>query len=517
MLRETEPTANTNPDYHAEPSTSELTASATDMMTGNASSGTPNQEVPSQEPPIQETSSQTLQTRETASPHLPLTADGQVRPQTSPQANGLWPVFRNRNFLTLWTGQVFSQMADKIYLVLMIAIISSSFKSPEQTISGWVSAIMIAFTIPAVLFGSLAGVYVDRWKKKPVLVWTNILRGALVACLPALLWVTQGWDVLGLPVGFYILLVVTFLISTLTQFFAPAEQAVIPLIVKEENLLPANSLYTTTMMASVIVGFAVGEPLLALADTLLAPLDQGTGVGKSVLVGVSYAIAGILLILITTNEVKAEPTQDTNPWVDIKDGIDYLQQQVQVRSALIQLIVLFSVFAALAVLAVRLAEVIPTISSSQFGFLLAAGGVGLAIGAVLIGQFGQRFSRPQLGLAGSLGMAATLTGLSIAPAQLWPSLGLLGGLGLFGAMVGIPMQTTIQEKTPEDMRGKVFGLQNNVVNIALSLPLALAGIAETFLGLRAVFGLLAVLVAMGGFFTWSLVKASLETDLAEAS
>ena len=133
MLRETEPTANTNPDYHAEPSTSELTASATDMMTGNASSGTPNQEVPSQEPPIQETSiqetsSQTLQTRETTSPHLPLTTDGQVRPQTSPQANGLWPVFRNRNFLTLWTGQVFSQMADKIYLVLMIAIISSSFK-----------------------------------------------------------------------------------------------------------------------------------------------------------------------------------------------------------------------------------------------------------------------------------------------------------------------------------------------------------------------------------------------------
>ena len=183
--------------------------------------------------------------------------------------------------------------------------------------------------------------------------------------------------------------------------------------------------------------------------------------------------------------------------------------QVQVRSALIQLIVLFSVFAALAVLAVRLAEVIPTIKSSQFGFLLAAGGVGLAIGAVAIGQFGQRFSRSQLGLAGSLGMAATLTGLSLAPAQLWPSLALIGGLGFFGAMVGIPMQTTIQEKTPEDMRGKVFGLQNNVVNIALSLPLALAGIAETFLGLRAVFGLLAALVSVGGFFTWSLVNASL--------
>lgn len=424
--------------------------------------------------------------------------------------SGLWPVFRNRDFLTLWSGQVFSQIADKIYLVLMIAIISTSFKSADQTISGWVSAIMIAFTIPAVLFGSLAGVYVDRWRKKPVLVLTNMLRGLLVATLPVALWATSGWLVLGLPVGFYILLAVTFLVSTLTQFFAPAEQAVIPLIVKERNLLPANSLYTTTMMASVIVGFAVGEPLLAFADTWLAPIDRGTGVGKSVLVGVSYAIAGLLLLLMNTNESKVDDSLETaHPWEDIKDGLAYLQKQVQVRSALIQLIVLFSVFAALAVLAVRLAEVIPTISSSQFGFLLAAGGVGLAIGAVLIGQFGQRCSRPQLALMGSLGMATMLSGLSLAPAQLWPSLGLIGGLGLFGAMVGIPMQTTIQEKTPEDMRGKVFGLQNNVVNIALSLPLAIAGIAETFLGLRIVFGLLAMLVAVGGFVTWSLVKASL--------
>ena len=434
----------------------------------------------------------------------------------STELGGLKPVFRNRNFLALWSGQVFSQIADKIYLVLMIAIISTRFKSPDQTISAWVSAIMIAFTIPAVLFGSLAGVYVDRWRKKPVLVITNVARGLLVVVLPVALWLTQGWQIAGLPVGFYILLVVTFLVSTLTQFFAPAEQAVIPLIVKERNLLPANSLYTTTMMASVIVGFAVGEPLLAIADQWLAPIDQGTGVGKSVLVGVSYAIAGVILLLMTTQETKIS-SEPARPWADIKDGLAYLKKQAQVRSALIQLVVLFSVFAALAVLAVRLAEVIPTISSSQFGFLLAAGGVGLAIGAVAIGQFGQRFSRAQLSLTGSLGMAATLAGLSISPAQLLPSLLLISGLGFFGAMVGIPMQTTIQEKTPEDMRGKVFGLQNNVVNIALSLPLALAGIAETFLGLRTVFGCLAGIVAIGGVFTWVLFREGAEISASNPS
>ncbi len=64
---------------------------------------------------------------------------------------GFLPVLKNRNFLTMWSGQVFSQLADKIYLVLMIAIISTRFQASNQSISGWVSAIMMAFTIPAVL------------------------------------------------------------------------------------------------------------------------------------------------------------------------------------------------------------------------------------------------------------------------------------------------------------------------------------------------------------------------------
>ena len=64
------------------------------------------------------------------------------------------------------------------------------------------------------------------------------------------------------------------------------------------------------------------------------------------------------------------------------------------------------------------------------------------------------------------------------------------------------MQTTIQMETPSQMRGKVFGLQNNVVNIALSLPLALVGIVESFIGLKAVFLALAFLVLSGGLFTW---------------
>lgn len=423
--------------------------------------------------------------------------------------HGFLPVLRNRNFLVMWAGQIFSQLADKVYLVLMIMLISSHFQSPDQSISGWVSSIMVAFTIPAVLFGSVAGVFVDHWSKKGVLVVTNLLRGALVLGIPPLLWLSGGWAAgSAMPIGFVILLGITFLVSTLTQFFAPAEQAAIPLIVERKHLLSANSLYATTMMASIIIGFAVGEPLLAIADSLFNRISYSSpDIGKELLVGVSYAIAGILLSSLQTREkVNHAELPPPHVWDNIRDGLRYLRDHAVVRAALTQLVILFSVFAALAVLAVRLAEVMPAIKASQFGFLLAAGGVGMAIGALIVGHKGQRISRNTLSLCGSLGLGVSLAALSIFTQQLIPTLLVLATLGIFASMVAIPMQTTIQEQTPEEMRGKVFGLQNNATNIALSLPLALAGVAESYLGLNIVFLGLGGLAIAGGIFAWSISR-----------
>jgi MFS family permease len=414
---------------------------------------------------------------------------------------GTFGVLKNRNFVILWSGQIFSQLADKVNLVLMIAIIESQFQSENQSISGWVSAITIANTIPAVLFGSLAGVYVDRWHKKDVLVITNILRGLLLLSLPFLLWLTRGQVVANLPLGFEILLVVTFLVSALGNFFSPAEQSAISMIVDKPNLLSANSLYTTTAMGSLIVGFAIGDPILALADSVGASVGLGVNIGKELLVGASYALAGIVLLLLRTGETKQLPTGD-EPHVlaDLKDGVRYLGENKQIKGALIQLVILQSIIASMTIVAVRMAELLPEIKASQFGFLLAAGGVGMALGAVGLNYVGEKFTRAQLSLYGSIGVACSLVGLSFSQ-SLWLSLLCLVGMGVFSASVAIPSTTTIQSETPEEMRGKVFGLQNNAVNIALSLPLALTGLAETAIGVPAVLIGLATISAVGGIFT----------------
>lgn len=427
----------------------------------------------------------------------------------SSENTGFGVVLRNFNFIRLWGGQVFSQIADKVYLVLMIMMISHRFESPDQSISGWVSAIMVAFTIPAILLGSVAGVYADRHPKKTILVLSNLLRSALVLLLPLLLPLCAGLTWEHIPLGFYVLLLVTFLVSTLTQFFAPAEQAIIPLIVEKPALLSANSLYTTTMMGAMIVGFAVGEPLLEWANHWVAML-AGWNSGEALFVGSCYGLAGVTLLGVITSEATPSPTIDRfqpSVWQEIQEGWRYLQQNLVVRQALLQLVVLFSVFAALAVLAVRVAEVIPQLESEQFGWLLAIGSLGMGIGAFVVGHSGDRFQRSGLVRTGSMGMAVSLLGLAIvlglhrAPFnELSGVLICITSLGFFAALMGIPLQTTIQEETPADMRGKVFGLQNNGVNIALSLPLVLASVAEQTLGLGWTFGLLAIGVMLGSFW-----------------
>ena len=123
-------------------------------------------------------------------------------------------------------------------------------------------------------------------------------------------------------------------------------------------------------------------------------------------------------------------------------------------------------------------------------------GVGLALGAVAVAQIGHRFNRRVLASTGLGTIAWSLVLLGQLRGNLVVTLVLCTLLGVGSALLAIPAQTTIQEDTPEDQRGKVFGLQNNLINIALSLPLALAGTVVSRYGLLPVLWGLAALAAL---------------------
>ncbi|MBD1905860.1 MFS transporter [Funiculus sociatus GB2-A5] len=399
-----------------------------------------------------------------------------------PSGSGFHALLKNRPFMVLWVGQILSQIADKVFFVLLIALLSEYQFAPEME-NSMRSALMVAFTLPAILFGSAAGVFVDRFPKKKVMVASDLLRFGLTILIPLL------------PQKFSILLVITFLSSAVTQFFAPAEQAAIPLMVRRENLMTANALFTTTMMGSLIVGFAVGEPVLSLARSL------GGESSQEFLVGGFYLLAAIISMFVKIKDPAViNPQAAINPISDLKAGLRYLWQNRLVRNAMFQLVILYSVFAALTVLAIDLSEKLG-LKSEQFGFLLASAGVGMVLGAGILGHWGDRFHQKPLPLFGFLSMAFVLGVFSFTH-RLWLGLGLSAFLGLGASLIGVPMQTLIHQQTSESMRGKVFGFQNNVVNIALSLPLAIAGPLTDKFGLRGVLLAMSIVVSVVGIWAW---------------
>lgn len=384
--------------------------------------------------------------------------------------------------MVLWFGQVVSQVADKVFFVLLISLLEN-YQPPPGFENSMRSALMIAFTLPAILFGSAAGIFVDRLPKKQVMIVADILRAVLMLLIPLL------------PKQFLILLVITFLISSVTQFFAPAEQAAIPLLVRRENLMSANALFTTTMMGSLIIGFAIGEPVLSLVKTWAGEDSQ-----EFFVAGV-YLVAALSGFFVTIKEKKLNTNNlAIHPWNDFKEGLRYLWKNRLVRNAMMQLTVLYSVFAALTVLAFSLAERIG-LKPTQFGFLLAAAGIGVVFGAGILGNWGDRFHHKPLPLIGFVSMAFVLVVFTFTK-HIGLGLALSGLLGLAASLIGVPMQTVIHTSTEETMRGKVFGFQNNVVNIALSVPLAVAGPLTDRLGLGVVLVGMSFVVSVAGIWAW---------------
>src|SRR5204863_1722411 len=120
-------------------------------------------------------------------------------------------IWHNREFLLLWLAQAISQTAQNAIWYGIVVLVQQLINSSTQ-----LSLAVLTLIIPSVIFGVLAGVYVDRWDKRKVLIATNVIRGG-IAFSYALFGLFQ------LPLG--LLFLVNFLFSTVGQFFAPAETA----------------------------------------------------------------------------------------------------------------------------------------------------------------------------------------------------------------------------------------------------------------------------------------------------
>lgn len=428
-------------------------------------------------------------------------------PPRGMQDTGVAAVLADHDFRWLWLGQICSQLADKFYIVLMVFLIAQHWVStpaggpaltgaaaalrvdlPEtraQLITLLATGIYVANTLPAVFLGAVAGVWVDRWPKRRVMVASNGLRALLVLLVPLSLLDGPLW--LGLSWGYWALLGLTLVESSLTQVFTPAEQAAITNLVPPSQLLAANSVYQTTSMATTIVGFALGEPILRLLNGALTRV--GVGSGEFLLLPLCYLAAALAISRVRRHDVPRRRQRSLRR--ELGEGVAVLRQRPRLAWAMLQLVLLYSLLAALTVLAISLAAAVPGLGPTRFGVPLAMSALGLAVGALTVAQLGQPIGRHRLAATGLALIGWSLLLLGRLLGSLPFTLLLCAVLGVGAALLAIPTQTTIQEGTPRSQRGKVFGLQNNLINIALSLPLVLAGATVSRWGLLPVLQTLA--------------------------
>lgn len=435
------------------------------------------------------------------------------------KARGYGALFANKDFCMLWVAQIFSQFADRIIFVVFVTIIAINF-DPSGRSTSLQSWLYIAFTIPAILLTAIAGVFIDKWNKKAIMITTNLLRGITILLLPLF------------DKTLITLYALAFIMSSVTQFFVPAEAAIIPSVANKYQLLTANSLFTTTMMASLIFGFALGDPMINILGI------------KSVHFGIAlfFFLAAFSLFFVKYKSVgKTEEQNNSKFWDDLKEGLIYIKNTRLVRSAMLKLTALFSIIVMLSIMSIGLSQKYlyptnPTMGAQKFAYIVVYCGIGMVFGAFLVGHTFRKIGNHLLGYIGIFFCGAALLMFSLLPfiPQIvvfhfkahsvlmfyldkfdltYPMLYsyiIAALIGMSTAFVAIPTQTILHTEIDAQVRGKVFGILFTLLSTASALPVLLASWGAEWIGIPKMLLVISIPVLFFGFYkliTYKKIKA----------
>lgn len=411
-------------------------------------------------------------------------------------------VFRNRPFLLLWLSQLATQVGGNMVLYGLTVLVF------DATGSSTVNSILIlTFLTPAVLFSAVAGVYVDRFDRRKVLVVTNLVRAALFVALALV------------DTNIALVLVLNVAISIATTFFAPAELSMIPLVVPKSQLTAANGIFLLTMNAAFAIGFAVMGPLLVIVANPTALI---------VVVALLYLVAaGFCWTLpsappgsIIGHDAEHLDAGMGSVVAQLQEGIAYVRANPIVSWSLLYLGVAASIVGVLGVLGPAFAQDVLGLRSQDFVVVVLPLGIGVVIGALGVNAVQAAISRRRLIEIGLIVLGISLAFITIAGpiAQLVRDLddrvpgpdvsGFISILtvvvaialvaGVAYAAVGIPAQTELQSEIEPAVRGRVFGILNMLISVGSFLPIIIVGPISDAVGALPVVFVAAMLVLAVG-------------------
>lgn len=391
-------------------------------------------------------------------------------------------VLKNRNFLLLWLGQIISQLGDRLDQMALIAFVY--LRAPGSAIQ---IAKILSFTIiPVFLIGPLAGVYVDRWDRKRTMYVCDFLRSALVLTIPLFLFYAKSL----VPV--YLII---FLVFSIGRFFIPAKFSIVPELVGKKDLLIANSLVNITGMIAAILGFGI-------SGVIVEWLGAKSGFYLDAL---SFLVSGTLILLISKKLTSTVNFMQVGEGIvaafrksvfqEIKDGILYFIRQKEIRFTAGVIFALWSALGAVYVVIIVFVQQTLHSATKDLGLLVMFLGLGLFLGSLSYGRFGQRLSQYKTIFA-SLILSGIMLVVFALLINRYPyfmaAAGLSVLLGLSIAPIMIASNTIIHNASDNEMMGKIFSSLEIVMHLGFILFMFISSIfAEKFSHLW-------ILVVVGG-------------------
>jgi DHA3 family macrolide efflux protein-like MFS transporter len=417
-------------------------------------------------------------------------------------------LFRNRSFVALWLGQTVSFVGDYFYWLAVPIMVEKLTGSALQ-----VGLSVIASALPMLVLGPVAGVFVDRWDRKRTMIRADLLRAALVLlCL-----------IVKRPDQVWIYYVVAFLMSSVSRFFYPSQNAVLPLIIpNRDHLLAANGLMQIVQTAGLLIGPALAGFSIGIWGEQIAFLvDSATFL---------VSAAAILAMTVPHTTAGRTAVQDMGGalgavWGEMREGVAYLFHSRTMVGVLLCLGVVQLGLGAINVIWVPFMRRVFGLGPEGLGAVDAAQGVGMVIGGMVLGLVVGRFQRRPLagwsilfigGMIALVGLSPSWSLATLAP-------GLAGDTSLdalsagrrllhmplmllvYSMLLGIALvpaqsvlMTMMQLAVPDLKRGRVGSALNALTTAAGMLSMAAAAALGEVVALRSIYVASGVIVGAGG-------------------
>jgi MFS family permease len=393
-------------------------------------------------------------------------------------SGGLW---RHADFMKLWSGQSISEFGSQVSALAIpwIAAVGLHASPLAFSVLG-----MLGF-LPFILFALPAGVWVDRLRRRPILIGGDAARAVLLAIIP-ILW---AFDALRM----WQLLVLQFAIGIFTVFFDVAYQSYLPALVDREELIDGNSkIQLTASIAQVAGPSAAGALIAALTAPYAIALDA-----------VSFVASTLFMLRIRKPEILPEPVEGApkpKMWPEVKEGLRWVVGHRWLRA--IAACTGSSNFFGTIVFSIALLYLTRSLHLAAFevGIVFGVGSVGSIVGALVANRMQQRLGVGPTILIPIVVSCVALLAYPLAPRS-FPLPVLIAGNALFGfgaVTYNITQVSLRQAITPERLQGRMNAAMRWIVWGTIPLGTMAGGAIATAWSLRAALWV----GAIGSLFTF---------------